>query len=394
MLMSGSANAFDRFAFTHKKLAAAQLSPQPKNTLLQRNYIMTERYDEALASNLDYISQTIRDRVIFQSKYEPDAITLWIAGTYLMDHWTRFPKLLIVSPERECGKTTALEAIEGFVVKGKMTSSITAAALTRSIQKDAPTVLIDEADLTLQDNKQLQAIVNAGHTRRSAVRILSDEAAGKKWEPKEMSLWCPQVITGIGDFEDTLISRSISIGLRRKGINEEIIYLDDRYFDEQTEMRSALENWSITIDPEVLLRVPPVPDGVGNRMRDNWLPLLQIAQLAGVSWVEKCNDAIQELEIKRKVETSALTVNDLLMDLREVLSTFTGPEIESNELLQLLLFQSDGDWHSANNGRTITSKWLAMKLRPYGIMAQRRSKCNVYMLADFEDAFKRYLPPI
>ena len=355
---------------------------------------MTERYDEALASNLDYISQTIRDRVIFQSKYEPDAITLWIAGTYLMDHWTRFPKLLIVSPERECGKTTALEAIEGFVVKGKMTSSITAAALTRSIQKDAPTVLIDEADLTLQDNKQLQAIVNAGHTRRSAVRILSDEAAGKKWEPNEMSLWCPQVITGIGDFEDTLISRSISIGLRRKGINEEIIYLDDRYFDEQTEMRSALENWSITIDPEVLLRVPPVPDGVGNRMRDNWLPLLQIAQLAGVSWVEKCNDAIQELEIKRKVETSALTVNDLLMDLREVLSTFTGPEIESNELLQLLLFQSDGDWHSANNGHTITSKWLAMKLRPYGIMAQRRSKCNVYMLADFEDAFKRYLPPI
>ena len=275
-----------------------------------------------------------------------------------------------------------------------MASSITAAALTRSIQKDAPTLLIDEADLTLQDNKQLQAIINAGHTRRSAVRILSDEAAGKKWEPKEMSLWCPQVIAGIGDFEDTLISRSISIGLRRKGINEEIIYLDDRYFDEQAEMRSALENWSNTIDPKVLLRVPPVPDGVGNRMRDNWLPLLQIAQLAGVSWLEKCNDAIQELEMKRKAETSALTVNDLLMDLREVLSTFTGPEIGSNELLQLLLFQSDGDWHSANNGRTITSKWLAVKLRPYGIMAQRRSKCNVYMLADFEDAFKRYLPPM
>ena len=212
---------------------------------------MTERYDEALASNLDYISQTIRDRVIFQSEYEPDAITLWIAGTYLMDHWTRFPKLLIVSPERECGKTTALEAIEGFVFNGKMASSITAAALTRSIQKDAPTVLIDEADLTLQDNKQLQAIINAGHTRRSAVRILSDEAAGKKWEPKEMSLWCPQVIAGIGDFEDK-ISRSISIGLRRKGINEEIIYLDDRYFDEQAEMRSALENWSNTIEPKGL----------------------------------------------------------------------------------------------------------------------------------------------
>ena len=156
------------------------------------------------------------------------------------------------------------------------------------------------------------------------------------------------------------------------------------------EIKSALNQ----LDPEVLLRVPPVPDGVGNRMRDNWLPLLQIAQLAGVSWIEKCNDAIQELEMKRKAETSALTVNDLLIDLREVLSTFTGPEIASNELLQLLLFQSDGDWYSANNGCTITSKWLAMKLRTYGITAQRRSKCNVYVLADLEDAFKRYLPPV
>ena len=138
---------------------------------------------------LDYISQ-IFVTVDLSIEIRTRCITLWIAVTYLMDHWTRFPKLLIVSPERECGKTTALEAIEGFVLKGKMASSITAAALTRCIEKDAPTLMIDEADLTLQDNKQLQAIINAGHTRRSAVRILSYETAGNKWEPKEMSLRC------------------------------------------------------------------------------------------------------------------------------------------------------------------------------------------------------------
>ena len=355
---------------------------------------MTERYDEVLASNLDYISQTIRNRIIFQSEHDPNAIALWILGTYLMDHWTRFPKLLVISPERECGKTIALEAIEGLVFKGKMASSITAAALVRCIEKDAPTVLIDEADLTLQDNKQLQAIINAGHTRRSAVRILSDESAGKKWEPKEMSLWCPQVIAGIGEFSDTLVSRSISIGLRRKGINEEIIYLDDGYFDEQAKRRSSLESWSAAIDSEVLLRVPVVPDGVGNRMRDNWLPLLQIAQLADVSWIEKCNDAIEELEIKRKAEAAALTVNDLLLDLREVLNKFIGPEIGSSELLERLNRLSEGDWHVANNGRAITSKWLAQRLRPYSITPYRRRTGNVYMLADFEDAFNRYLPPM
>ena len=140
--------------------------------------------------------------------------------------------------------------------------------------------------------------------------------------------------------------------------------------------------------------MPVVPDGFGNRMRDNWLPLLQIAQLAGVSWIEKCNDAIEELEIKRKAEAAALTVNDLLLDLREVLNKFIGPEIGSSELLERLNRLSEGDWHVAKNGRAITSKWLAQNLRPYSITPYRRRTGNVYTLADFEDAFNRYLPPI
>ena len=119
--------------------------------------------EEDLSSILYQIATTIDERVIFQSTHDPDAIALWIVGTYLMNHWTRFPKLLVVSPERECGKTTTLEAIEGLVFKGKMASSITAAALTRCIEKDSPTLLIDEADLTLQDNKQLSTrVTHAG----------------------------------------------------------------------------------------------------------------------------------------------------------------------------------------------------------------------------------------
>ena len=118
-------------------------------------------------------------------------------------------------------------------------------------------------------------------------------------------------------------------------------------------------------------------------MRDNWLPLLQIAQLAGVSWTEKCNDAIQELEIKRKVEATAITSNDLLLDLREVLRTFSGSKIGSSALLELLQGLPEGDWHIANNSRTITSKWLAQRLRPYSITPYRRRAGNVYMLVDF-----------
>ena len=103
-------------------------------------------------------------------------------------------------------------------------------------------------------------------------------------------------------------------------------------------------------------------------------------------------EPIQELEIKRKAETSALTTNDLLLDIREVLNQFSGPEIGSRELLERLLNLPEGDWHSANHGRAISSKWLAQKLRPYGIVAQRRNTGKVYMMADFDETFRRFLP--
>ena len=61
-------------------------------------------------------------------------------------------------------------------------------------------------------------------------------------------------------------------------------------------------------------------------------------------------------------------------------------------LLERLLDLPEGDWHSANHGRAISSKWLAQKLRPYGIVAQRRNTGKVYMMADFGETFWRFLP--
>ena len=39
------------------------------------------------ASLLNEISQSLKDHVIFSQPQEADAITLWFAGTYLMEQW-------------------------------------------------------------------------------------------------------------------------------------------------------------------------------------------------------------------------------------------------------------------------------------------------------------------
>ena len=192
-----------------------------------------------------------------------------------------------------------------------------------------------------------------------------------------MSLWCPQVIAGIGEFGDTLTSRSILIGLRRKGINELIIDLDDTYFEANASIRNWLSEWSENLVRDELSVVPYVPDGIGNRIRDNWLPLLKIAALAGGDWIEKANAAIQELEINHKAESSEIGISELLWDLREILINFSGPEIPSSELLKQLLYNSESNWNTAHQGRAINSKWLVKRLRPYSIVPRSRNKANV-----------------
>lgn len=355
---------------------------------------MTTVHSEALASNLDHIASTIRKHVIFQSHHDADAIAVWLTGSYLMDHWSRFPKLLIVSPERECGKTTALQAIELFAPNASFASSITPSAVYRLIEQEAPTLLIDEADLTLKHSEELQAIVNAGHTRRGAKKIISRKLSSGNWEPVEMSLWCPQVIAGIGEFPDTLTSRSIVIGLRRKGAGELVDYLSDSLFEEFRAHREELKELADGIQPAQLLTTPSMPEKAVNRVGDNWTPIFQIAVLAGNEWVERTASAFQELEVKRKQFGAIPTDSDLLADIREVLEDFSGPEIASSELLHRLLALPDGDWHRANSGREITSKWLITKVRPYGIVTRRRAQGNVYLLDELADAFTRYLSPL
>jgi Protein of unknown function (DUF3631) len=55
-------------------------------------------------------------------------------------------------------------------------------------------------------------------------------------------------------------------------------------------------------------------------------------------------------------------------------------------------------WGEVNRGKPITARWLAAKLRPFGIVrGTKRSGSDTfkgYKIEQFADAFKRYLPPL
>lgn len=344
----------------------------------------------SLCHALDYIADEANGHVIFQDRSDADAIALWVASSYLLDHWLLFPKLLINSPERECGKSTALQVLEAFARNGRIASSITPSAVYRFIQSCTPTLLIDEADRSLRGNEELNGIINAGHTRRTATKMLSVKGEDGEWKPAELSLWCPQVIAGIGEFEDTLMSRSIVIGLRRKLASEHVNRMHIRYFEDQDFVRKFLLDWSKRASPSASQLV--LPPQAGNRMQDNWEPLFRVAYMAGDTWIARAKKAFEVIEVLRKPDKVTSFGSELLADIREILKAEVAPEVASNALLDKLLCHRDSDWMTAHNGRPITGKWLAKTLKLYGIRPQRRSAFNAYLLADLEEAFKRYLP--
>jgi len=96
------------------------------------------------------------------------AISLWIVGSYGYDSFRIFPKLLLSSPEKRCGKSTLLEIVRSLSHRALMASNITPSAIFRCIDAWKPTLLIDEADTFVHGNEELRGIINSGHTRSTA----------------------------------------------------------------------------------------------------------------------------------------------------------------------------------------------------------------------------------
>ena len=340
----------------------------------------------------DDMSDALKSFVIFRNPEEADAVTLWCVGTYLMDIWQLFPKLLINSPERECGKTTLLLAIEALVENGMIASSITPAAIYRIIENHRPTLLIDEADRFLKFSEELNGIINAGHTRRTATRIHCEKNKDGTIEQKSFSLWGAQVIAGIGGQAETLTSRSIKISLRRKAVDETVARMPFDHVERSETFRDALTDWAAENSDYISQMTFDGPVGASDRAQDNWTPLVRVAAAIGGEWPDRAFRAFSKLEIRDKDDTASSIGLDLLKDIHTIMSQYSVQEMGAAQITKALISLPDTEWRSLQYGRPITSKRLNQKLREYQIRPVKRRDSNVYLFSDIEDNLRRYLP--
>jgi putative DNA primase/helicase len=344
------------------------------------------------AAMLDDIARVIRRHIVID---DPALIatTLFVVHTYCLDVAEANPRLWLRSPIRECGKTQLVGLLGAIVYRPLAASSITAAALFRVIEAHSPTLLLDEIDNTnLRENADLRAVLNSGHTRDTAYVIRCE---GDRNEPRVFGTWCSMILAGIGDIPDTTASRSIRINMRRKLPTEQVERTRQaRLGAALLPLRRRILKWTEDYMEALAECDPDLPESLGNRERDNWRPLIGIADVAGGTWPMKAREAAGASRRDGSEETAAKV--ELLQDIRTVWGDTKADRLTSKALVASLLDMEDRPWKDWSHGRGLTQSGLARMLRDFGPSPKNvRFADGIrrgYIRGDFEDCFKRYLP--
>lgn len=357
-----------------------------------------EEKDEISLTELLSDIQKMITKYVVLTPQQADAVALWVAHTWTFEAAETTPYLSITSPEKRSGKTRLLETLERLVRKPWFTGRTSAAALYRKVDKELPTLLLDEIDATLKGDKDLsetlRGILNTGHRNGGAVTITVGQ--GSHFDVRDFSTFCPKAIAGIGDLPDTVADRSIRVELKRKAKPEPVSQFRQRTVaQEAAPIRSKLESWAeenMNRVTELIEAGPELPLTLSDRAADGWEPLVAIADLASNDWSERARRAATTLSADEE-DDGSIGIR-LLSDVARV---FTGrddqPNISTADLLRDLSEMTEapwGDWF----GRPISARQLAKWLNTYGIKSRSirlgDQTPKGYRRQDFEDAWSRY----
>lgn len=337
---------------------------------------------------LEEISNVIAKYIVLPDG-AADVLTLWAAHAHVFHAFQHTPKLNITSPEPECGKTLLLDVLETLTPKALRTENVTTAVLFRLIDKESPTLLIDEYDSFLKQNVELIGALNAGHKRGGQ----HFRCVGDSNEVKGFKTFAPVALAGIRVLRGPLGSRSIVIQLKRARRNEIKNQFDSRHVEYEQKLNRQLARWAKDNIEQFKTLDPVLPPDMYNRQADNWRPLFAIAENVGGTWPERLKNAFILLTNNEDREDTAGVM--LLKDIKNIFDDKDVDKLFSRDLVEELVALEDRPWCDWKYGKPLTQKSLAWLLKPFRISSHtiRSSSCILkgYNREEFEDAFNRYL---
>jgi hypothetical protein len=339
-------------------------------------------------------------RVIVEA--DLDLLALWAAHTHLVVETWSTPRLQIDSPIPERGKTTVLEHLQRLCLRPVLMSTLSSPALlTRMLDAGQRTILIDEADRSLNLEKEgiadLFAVINSGH-KRGATRPVLVPGKQNKWEVREMPTFAAAAMAGNNpNLPDDTRTRIIRVLLLPDfdGTVEESNW-EEIEVDAAT-LHDALAAWADQVRDDVRASRPKLPDGIIGRFREKWSPLKRVAVAAGGRWP----DAVDAMALHDK-EEHAMDREDglvkekpavvLLSHIYEVWPDGT-VFLPTTELIDMLVIEHPSVWGDDGPfGKQMTAHRLGRMLtQGYKIHSGRESRTGPrgYLRSDFTRAWSR-----
>jgi hypothetical protein len=355
----------------------------------------------ATGAVLDEVREWWARFVCFMSDDDADLLTLWAAHTHLVSETYTTPRLVIDSPVPESGKTTVLEHLERLCLHPVQMASLSSPALlTRMLDTGMRTVLIDEADRSLNPDKdgvaELLAVLNSGYKRGGTRPVLVPTKEG--WNVSEMPTYAPVAMAGNNPRlpEDTK-SRTIRV-LLLPDLDGSVEDSDWELIDEPArELGKQLAHWADVVRDEIRVSRPPLPEGIKGRSRERWSPLKRVAVAAGGRWPAVADHlAVKDKErIEHDREDGMMQERPavaLIKHLHELWPESV-PFTATSALIRELIADHPDYWGDASPfGRPLTAQRLGKMLATsYGINSTRLDRAGPrgYTRASLATAWRR-----
>jgi putative DNA primase/helicase len=355
------------------------------------------------AALLDDLRQQFTRYVVIPAHADV-ALALWTAHTWVFECFDVTPYLSITSPTKRCGKTVLMTLLYWLSCRGKKTDSMSKPAIYRSVDREKPTLVLDEVGWVLDLKDDRQGILCGGFERNGYAEVC--EGKGTAITTRLFSTYCPKAFGLVGKLIATLTDRSICIPMRRKLRREKVERLRRRDNDEFAKLRQQCLRWANDNAAALAKAPPPADERLNDRALDFWEPLFIIADLAGDEWPKAAREAALALSGDGEDDSTNITL------LRDVHWLFVGklepqedgtakgeyppPEkLFSKTIAEELNKIATSPWAGWHNGRGFQQADLARELKAFGVAPETvrigKETAKGYYAAKLASAFETYL---
>ena len=345
------------------------------------------------AELLDNVAAFIRRFQVLPSQEVAHLLALWVLHTHSFEAAWATPYLRITSAAPESGKTQLLEILATLVRRGWHAVNPSVAVLYRKIDRQTPTLLLDEMDnYPVEERRDALSVLNAGYKRGATI-----DRCRENGDLESFSAYCPKGYAGLDKHQiiDTLLSRSITIRLEKRLPTESIEMWIGQLTEHQADpLRERCEAWAAQNMDALYGAEPELPPGMINRAAEVWWALLAIADLVGEDWPARARAAARALSTGGDDRDDR---GDQVLLLADVSTAFVERDtVTTSELLATLNGLDESPWGARRRGEGLDARGLAKLLRPFGIRSRTvrvgERTAKGYHLSQFESSFARHLP--